>query len=102
MMQDTKMNDLAQHLSRSTLEFCVRSQGRRSAAETGEEPGKIPHGHTGVRMRGLLTTNNGVNETLFFLVGLRKFLDLTRDEGFVEYGETFAREMVLAGCFEDP
>ena len=96
------MNDLAQEFFRSTLEFCVRSQGRRSAAERGEEPGKIPHGHPVVRMRGLLTTNNGVSETLFFLVGLRKFLDLTQDEGFVEDGKTSPREVVLVGCFEDP
>lgn len=64
---------------RDQLSFCANHQGTKKDPFTGEEPGKIHHEFPGVVFRDKSTLFSACDTTALYLIGHKKYLDLTRD-----------------------
>ncbi|MFC1685856.1 hypothetical protein ACFLZZ_02420 [Nanoarchaeota archaeon] len=66
-----------------TLLFCIKNQGKKKDAISGEEPGKIHHEVPPWEHLGLNTKYNSCDSTALFLMGIKEYIRLSRDWGFV-------------------
>ena len=80
LMDDAKM-------LKNQLRFCALKQGIKKDSKTGEEPGKIFHEYPGVifeKRENLSTQFNACDTTALFIIGHKKYLELTNDKTLFE------------------
>ena len=80
LMNDAKM-------LKNQLRFCALKQGIKKDSKTGEEPGKIFHEYPGVifeKRENLSTHFNACDTTALFIIGHKKYLELTNDKTLFE------------------
>ncbi|MEI6728773.1 MAG: hypothetical protein WCK98_03975 [bacterium] len=66
------------------LIFCAQQQGDKTDSFTGEEPGKIHHEIPEISMRGHTTRYAACDTTALFILGHKKYLELTGDHDLLK------------------
>ena len=69
------------------LRFCADSQGQQPNSYDGEEPGKIHHEIPATVIAGLSTKYNACDTTALFLIGHRRYFELTADRSLIKSQE---------------
>jgi glycogen debranching enzyme len=68
---------------KNLLSFCSLTQGKRKNPLTGEGPGKIIHEYPEVWMGKRSTKYNASDTAALFLIGFRKYYELTKNKSFL-------------------
>lgn len=71
-------------LLKNVLKFCIKLQGKKKDAITGEEPGKIAHEFPEVIKNRFSTKYNAADTTSLFLIGLWEYYLKTKDKEFIK------------------